>query len=106
MSSEEVFAYPVDDTGLPVPVKGFPPVPEALLQHIRCDMKNKLKRSNVVKVQMTDVDSLIEWAVSNPFSPEARLFRKCLYTDKVDKVSHKHLEIMFGVAKKSKRIDK
>ena len=62
----EVFAYPHDDTGLPLPVDGFPPVPDALLAYARRTIKQAVSK--------TLPDQNLE-ALMNPYCPIARAFR-------------------------------
>ena len=71
-----VFAYPNDDTGLPLPVAGFPPVPEVLLDYTRRDMKQSLVHKGLSSAET--VDNIVSWAVSNPFCPAAHNFRQSL----------------------------
>jgi hypothetical protein len=69
----EAFAYPNDDSGLPLPVAGFPAIPGSLLEYTRREMKHALAHRDP-----TEADAIVEWAISNPFCPKAHAFRMCL----------------------------
>ena len=94
----EVFAYPTDDTGLPLRVEGFPPIPAALLDHTRREMKELLLASTIFRYRTTvDADAAIEWAISNPSCPGARVFRHCLRRP-LDVICVRQLEAWYAAA--------
>ena len=73
----EAFAYPNDDSGLPLAVAGFPAIPDSLLEYTRRDMKHVLAH-RLTHRDATEKTDIVEWAISHPFCPEAQAFRMCL----------------------------
>ena len=72
----ETFAYPNDDTGLPLPMPGLPPVPDALLDFTRHEMK-QIMMDRQLSSNDAEMDRVVEWAL-NPHDPAAHTFRQCL----------------------------
>ena len=72
----EVFAYPNDDTGLPLPVPSFPPVPQSLLDHTRFELRKAIMERAHSSHEM-EISRVIEWSL-NPTNAAARAFRRCL----------------------------
>ena len=72
----EVFAYPNDDTGLPLPVPSFPPVPESLLDHTRFEFRKAIIERGHSSNEI-EISRVIEWSL-NPTDAADHAFRRCL----------------------------
>jgi hypothetical protein len=70
------FAYPTDDTGLPLPMPGMPPVPDVLLDFTRREIKQIITERELSSNE-ADIDRVVEWSL-NPYDNAAYIFRKCL----------------------------
>ena len=80
----EVFAYLNDDTGLPLPVPSFSPVPQSLLDHTRFELRKAIMKRGHSSNEI-EISRVVEWSL-NPTNAEARAFRRCLrnpYSDEL-----------------------